>query len=64
MRKFVLSDIHGNHKTFLKLLEKIQLTTADELYILGDLIDRGPDSKGVFDTIFELSEMGHNIKCT
>lgn len=62
-RQFAISDIHGCNKTFGKLLEQIQLGTDDELYILGDLIDRGPDSKGVFDRIFQMQEEGYQIHC-
>ena len=35
--------------------------TADRIYLLGDLIDRGPDSKGVLDFIFELRERGLSV---
>ncbi|MBK7872513.1 MAG: serine/threonine protein phosphatase [Saprospiraceae bacterium] len=63
MRKFAISDIHGCNKTFLALLEKIQFSTADELYLLGDYIDRGPDSKGVIDSIFNLQKTGYQVHC-
>jgi serine/threonine protein phosphatase 1 len=62
-RKFAISDIHGCNETFGALLEQIDFSTNDELYILGDLIDRGPNSKGVFDRIFRLQTEGHNITC-
>lgn len=39
---YVLSDIHGNKKAFTAILEKIQFTDSDELYVLGDVIDRNP----------------------
>lgn len=39
---YVISDIHGCYDEFLKLLEKIKFTDQDELYILGDVVDRGP----------------------
>lgn len=38
-----MSDIHGLHDKFMKMLEKIQFSDSDILYILGDVIDRGPD---------------------
>lgn len=37
-----MSDIHGRYDKFKKLLKKIQFSDEDELYILGDVIDRGP----------------------
>lgn len=63
MRQFAISDIHGCNISFNALLEKIGLTTADELYLLGDYIDRGPDSKGVLDTIMRLQTMGYKVRC-
>lgn len=58
-RCIVIGDIHGCARTFRRLVtEVIKLTPDDELYLLGDLIDRGPDSKGVLDFIFELRENG------
>jgi serine/threonine protein phosphatase 1 len=37
--KYVTSDIHGNNNKFFELLELINFTKDDELYILGDIID-------------------------
>ncbi len=34
----------------------------DELYLLGDYIDRGPDSKGVLDFILDLRQRGFNLR--
>jgi len=63
MRKFAISDIHGCKQTFEALLDKIAFSTEDELYLLGDYIDRGPDSKGVFDYIWQLQNEGYAVKC-
>ena len=40
---YVCSDIHGDYDKYRSLLEKISLQAQDTLYILGDVIDRGPD---------------------
>jgi len=62
-RRFVIPDIHGCCRTFRTLVsEVIRLERTDELYLLGDLIDRGPDSKGVLDFILELQDRGFDIK--
>jgi serine/threonine protein phosphatase 1 len=62
-RRFVIPDIHGCCRTFRSLVsEVIRLERADELYLLGDMIDRGPDSKGVLDFILELRDQGFSIK--
>ncbi len=63
MAKYTISDIHGCKKSFEALLDKIQFNQSDELYLLGDFVDRGPDSKGVFDLIWTLQKMGHSIFC-
>lgn len=63
MAKFAVSDIHGCRKTFLALLDKIALSKSDELYLLGDYVDRGPDSKGVLDEIFQLKKNGYTVRC-
>ena len=61
-RRFVIGDVHGCSRTLRRLVEKgINLTRDDELYLLGDLIDRGPDSRGVLDFIFELRAKGFSV---
>lgn len=40
---YVVADIHGCHQEFQELLEKINFTDEDEMYILGDMMDKGPD---------------------
>ena|SRR5688572_22293029 len=62
MRTFVIPDIHGNNKLFRKALKEVGLRKSDRLILLGDLIDRGRESKEVLDTIFMLMETGFDIK--
>jgi len=58
-RTFVIGDIHGCALTLRSLVENmIRPSATDRIYLLGDLIDRGPDSRGVLDFIFELRERG------
>lgn len=40
---YVCSDIHGRYDRWTGLLEKIDLHSDDTLYVLGDVVDRGPD---------------------
>lgn len=63
MKKFAISDIHGCRKTFVALLDKIAFSKNDKLYLLGDYVDRGPDSKGVLDEIFQLQKNGYTVRC-
>ena len=46
-RRLIVGDVHGQYEGLMHLLRLVSLTQHDQLYFLGDLIDRGPDSKGV-----------------
>ena len=39
---YCMSDIHGEYEKYLQMLETIRFSDADTLYILGDMVDRGP----------------------
>lgn len=41
---YVMSDLHGQYKKYLEMLERIGFSEKDDLYILGDVVDRGPGS--------------------
>lgn len=61
-QRFVIADIHGCAKTFKTLVQdRIKLNKTDQLFLLGDYINRGPDSKGVLDLILELKEQDFQI---
>jgi len=62
MPRYVIGDIHGGSRTFLALLEQISLKHDDTLYLLGDYVDRGPDSKGVLDNIIQLQSDGYDVR--
>lgn len=42
---YVMSDIHGCYEKYMQMLKKINFSSDDTLYILGDVIDRG--EKGI-----------------
>ncbi|MCJ8288357.1 MAG: metallophosphoesterase [Flavobacteriales bacterium] len=63
MGVYAISDIHGEDFKFRKLLKLLRLKKTDILYLLGDYIDRGSQSKEVLDTIFLLLESGFDIRC-
>src|SRR5271165_4134432 len=48
-RLIAIGDIHGCHAEFAELLERLALAKDDRLILLGDLINRGPDSLKVID---------------
>ena len=39
--RYVIADIHGCYDAYNKLLKKINFGDEDELYVLGDVVDRG-----------------------
>ena len=40
---YVMSDIHGYYEKYRSMLEAIEFAEDDTLYVLGDVLDRGPD---------------------
>ena len=59
MATYVTSDIHGQYEMFEKLLDKINFKDEDTLYVLGDILDRGPHP---IKTLFKLMEIP-NVIC-
>lgn len=48
MVTYVVGDIHGHLKAFDRLLARLPLDPdTDSLWLVGDLVNRGPDSPGV-----------------
>lgn len=41
MAVYVMSDLHGNYDGFMSVLDSIGFSDKDELYIDGDIVDRG-----------------------
>lgn len=48
-RIIAIGDIHGCQQEFTDLLGLLDLTADDQLVLLGDLVNRGPDSCRVLD---------------
>ncbi len=42
MKTYVMSDIHGCYDKYMEMLDKIGFSEDDTLYVLGDILDRGP----------------------
>ena len=40
---YVMSDLHGCYDKYVDMFEKIRFGEQDQLYILGDIVDRGED---------------------
>ena len=59
--RYAISDIHGCRKTLEAALDRTGPGKEDELFFLGDYIDRGPDSAGVMRRIIQLAADGYRV---
>lgn len=60
-RVIAVGDIHGCAAAFDQLLALIQPKPDDTLVVLGDCVDRGPDSFRVIQRLLELRESCHLV---
>jgi len=54
-RIFAIGDIHGCSIALNTLLNAIKPQSDDTIVVLGDVIDYGPDTKGVIEQLIDLS---------
>lgn len=50
---YAMSDLHGEYQKYLAMLEKIKFSQEDTLYLLGDLVDRGPEPVKILQDIIQ-----------
>ena len=63
-RRFAATDLHGCLRTFRHLVEnELRLRPTDTLYLLGDYVNKGPDSAGVLTYIMQLQAAGYQVQC-
>lgn len=55
-RILCISDIHGGLDLFKNLLKKVNFNNNDYLFIIGDIIEKGPNSLETLQYIIELSK--------
>ena len=55
-RIIIIGDIHGCILEFNELLDQLRITDTDQVFCIGDLIDKGPDSASVVKRCVELSK--------
>lgn len=48
---YVMSDLHGDFQSFYKMLVKINFSSFDKLYVLGDAVDKGEENLCLLDFI-------------
>jgi serine/threonine protein phosphatase 1 len=52
-RQIIIGDIHGHYQGLMALIDLLELGRDDQIYFLGDLVDRGPESAAVVKFIRE-----------
>jgi bis(5'-nucleosyl)-tetraphosphatase (symmetrical) len=61
MSVYLIGDIQGCDGPLERLLQQVAFSPSrDQLYVLGDLVNRGPDSAGV---LRRLMAMGSSVQC-
>lgn len=50
-RRLIIGDIHGHYSGLMQLWNLIAPTAEDQIYCIGDLIDRGPQSAEVVEFV-------------
>ena len=60
-RRLVVGDVHGCYHTLLALLNQAGYQQGDTLILVGDLVNRGPNSHLVLDWVLEKLAEGHRI---
>ncbi len=55
-RLLAIGDIHGCAKPLRAILDALSLEPADTLVVLGDFINRGPDTRCVLDDLLQVGQ--------
>lgn len=62
MALYCVGDIQGCHDAFERLLSRIDFSPSrDNIYLLGDLVNRGPDSAAVLRRCMQLEGSAHAL---
>lgn len=62
-RRLAIGDVHGCFRSLMALLNTINATETDQLFFLGDMLDRGNYSEFVLDYLINGSRLYQNIFC-
>lgn len=57
--RYAISDIHGEYELFVRLMDKIAFSSSDELFVCGDITDKGEDGIRLLQLIFSMP----NVHC-
>ena len=62
MSLYCIGDLQGCSAPFARLLEKIDFSPSrDTLFLLGDLVNRGPDSLGMLRSLQALGDAAQSL---
>jgi bis(5'-nucleosyl)-tetraphosphatase (symmetrical) len=62
MALYFIGDLQGCHEPLQRLLQRIDFSPSrDTLYLLGDLVNRGPDSLAVLRTVAQLGDSAQSL---
>ena len=61
-RVLAIGDIHGCRNALDTLLGMVQPRPEEKVIVLGDFVDRGPDSCGVVERLLKLREQTQNLE--
>src|SRR4051794_13240305 len=61
MRTLAIGDVHGCLNQLNDLLDWVKPAPEDLVVLLGDYVDRGPDSRGVLDRLIALKKAGLKV---
>ncbi len=57
-RTIAVSDLHGNPAGFHGVLEQVGFSAQDALVIVGDVLEKGPDSLGLLHEVMSMCKTG------
>ena len=60
-RILVTSDIHGQLSYFKNVLDRAVFTDSDILFIVGDILEKGPDSLGTLRYVMDIYRRGNVV---
>jgi serine/threonine protein phosphatase 1 len=63
MRVLAIGDVHGCSHLLDDLLAWVAPAPDDTVVMLGDYVDRGPDSRGVLDRLIRMKREGRRLVC-
>jgi len=62
MATYVIGDIHGRPALLDQLMKNVPWDVEqDKIVFLGDMIDRGPDARGIVERVMKLAQVNPNV---